>query len=123
MIRMGKLKDKVYTLEEARAKGWGVYNYDNGDYEYTDNNNISHLIGLDGVQKCEGNYVHSYPTGDYMYIDNNYIAHLIGLDKIQKCEGKDIFSYKNGDYWYIDKQGKKHHIKIINGEKYERVSD
>ena len=86
VITDGIKENKVYTIKEARAKGWVVHEYPNGDYKYINNNDVQHLIGPDGIQKCEGKDIFNYKNGDYGYIDNNGKKHYIEVIDGEKYE-------------------------------------
>ena len=73
-INKEEIETKVLTKEEAESKGLWVFSYDNGDYEYADENDIYHLI-RNKQRIAKGLWVKSYLNRDYEYRDENYICH------------------------------------------------
>ena len=67
---------KILTLKQAKYKGLDTHSYNNGDYEYEDENGTEHLI-RDGKLLCKGVSVRSFDNGDYEYKDKDGIKHYI----------------------------------------------
>lgn len=57
------------TIQEAKDKGYTLYQYRNGDYKYTDSNRKEHLI-RDGYEIAHGDFVWSYDNGAYEFEEN-----------------------------------------------------
>jgi len=64
--------------QEIKEK-YGIYEYENGDYSYEDDNGKEHLI-RNGIEIASGDCVDSYNNGDYLYKDNEGIYHIFNKD-------------------------------------------
>ena len=104
----------IKTIKEARAKGFEVYIYDNGDWAdwaYEDENGNLHLF-RNGKELTEGivaKWVYSYSNGEWEYKDEDGNWHLFqdGVELTKGIVAKQVHSYSNGIWEYEDEDGNK----------------
>lgn len=105
-------KEVVKDKEWHRKYSEGFLEYDSGDWEYADDEDIYHLI-RDGKEIAKGKRAWSYSNGDWAYMDGKNIWHLIRNGK-EIASGRFVYSYNNGDWEYVDGKGIKHTCQMIN---------
>ena len=101
---------EITTIEQAEAKGYHVYSYNNRDWEYTDSEGYKHFM-RDGIELTKGikaKWIEYWArNGDWAYTDSKGYQHLMrGVIELTKgIKTREVYSPGDGDWAYRDEKG------------------